>query len=118
MVTLAGMEVWNGLSAAKKHFFLRGRPWTKHSQAPAPVSSVATREAERTAQQQRDKVIAEHKELLKELLRRQSLEAEAMRMAHTMELTHGMAPAVTVHFAFPDLFKCPDHSSFEVDRNR
>ncbi|CAN0478911.1 unnamed protein product [Ectocarpus sp. 12 AP-2014] len=55
-------------------------------------------------QEQIRAVITDHKELLREVLGRQRLEAGALQMAQQMEVPKGKAPPLSVRFAFPNMF--------------
>ncbi|CAM9621483.1 unnamed protein product [Ectocarpus sp. 8 AP-2014] len=55
-------------------------------------------------QEQIRAVITDHKELLREVLGRQQLEAGALQMAQQMEVPKGKAPPLSVRFAFPNMF--------------
>lgn len=56
-------------------------------------------------QEQMRHVIRDHKELLREVLGRQRLEASALQMSQEMEVTKGSAPLLQVRSAFPGMFE-------------
>ena len=56
-------------------------------------------------QEQVRAAIADFKELLRDVLGRQRLEAGALQAAQEMEVSRGRAPPLTVRFAFPRMFE-------------
>lgn len=62
-------------------------------------------QTEQKWQEQLKIVIADHQELLQELIGRQKLEAGALQMSQKMEISKGSAPLLQVRFAFPRMFE-------------
>lgn len=62
-------------------------------------------QAEQKWQEQVRSVVADHQELLGELMGRQRLEAGALQMSQKMEVPKGSAPLLQIRFAFPRMFQ-------------
>lgn len=106
-VECAGLELRNGCRAAqtlKSRLKIR---WREATVLPGGSSRPTGREAHQATlrwQEQIRVVIAEHKDLLGDILGRQELEAGALQIAQEMEVAKGKAPKLEVRFAFPGIF--------------
>lgn len=72
------------------------------------LSRCTTKEAHQAEQKWQEQVrivIADHRELLGELMGRQRLEAGALQMSQKMEVAKGSAPLLQIRFAFPRMFE-------------
>lgn len=118
-VEIAGLELRSGCRMAQTLKMRLKTRWREggvlqHNGNSNEISRCTSKEAHQAAQRRQEQVrhvIADHKELLREVLGRQRLEAGALQMSQEMEVPKGSAPLLQVRSAFPRMF---DEVSFTV----
>lgn len=109
-VECSGLELRNGfrmVQTLKMRLKTRWQQETVLQNGGGGISRCTSKEAQQATlrwQEQIKVVIADHKELLRDLLGRQRLEAGSLQMAQEMEVPKGNAPPLRVRFAFPRIF--------------
>lgn len=110
-VECSGLELRSGCRAVQSIKMRLKTRWKEGTMLPnaGGLSRCTTKEAnqaEQKWQEQVRNVIADHQELLVELMGRQRLEAGALQMSQMMEVPRGgSAPLLQVRFGFPRMFE-------------
>lgn len=109
-VECAGLEPRNGcrtVQTIKMRLKTRWREGTVLPNGGGGISRCTSKEAQQATLRWKEQIraaIADHKEMLRDMLGRQRLEAGALQMAQEMEVKKEGAPRLKVRFAFPMIF--------------